>query len=99
MSFVEQDDVFAVAEAYCKELVAELVPEKKITVSFDHISYHDAMSDYGSDKPDLRFGMKHLDVTTLLNTGTINFMADKPCIKCIKLDAQYTADVSRKVVE
>lgn len=99
MSFVEQGDVFIVAEWRCRDLVAELVPNKKITVNFVQIPYHEAMELYGSDKPDLRFDMLHMDVTTLLNWWAINFMADKACIKCIKLDATYTAEVSRKVVE
>ncbi len=98
MSFVEQDDVFAIAEAYASQLVAELVPHKSITVNFAQIPYAEAMELYGCDKPDLRFGMLLMDVTKLLNGGAINFMADKPCIKCIKLDAAYTAEVSRKVV-
>lgn len=99
MSFVEQDDVFAVAEAYCKDLVATMIPDKKITIAFEQLSYHDAMSRFGCDKPDLRFGMELQNVTKILNDGSINFMADKPCITCIKLDAAHTAEVSRKVVE
>lgn len=99
MSFVEQDDVFAIAQAYTSELVAEMVPEKSITVNFAHIPYHEALELYGSDKPDLRFGMQLIDVTHILNTGEISFLADKEYIKCIKLDAQHTGDVSRKIVE
>ncbi len=99
MSFVEQEDVFKIAEAYATDLVTTMIPHKKITVSFDRISYKDAMNEYGCDKPDLRFGMKLQDVTTILNDWSINFMADKPCIKCIKLDAEHTSEVSRKVVE
>jgi len=99
MSFVEQDDVFAIAEKYVSELVEELVPEKWISVDFAKIPYHEAMEAYGSDKPDLRFDMQFVDVTTILNNAGINFLAWKECIKCIKLDAEYTEWVSRKVVE
>ena len=67
MSFVEQEDVFDVAEAYTRDLVAELVPHKSITINFVQIPYAEAMELYGSDRPDLRFGMLHMDVTTLLN--------------------------------
>jgi len=91
--------VFAVAQAYTRALVAELVPHKTLTTNFVQIPYHEAMELYGSDKPDLRFGMLHMDVTEILSAAGINFMADKPCIKCIKLDAAYTSQVSRKVVE
>jgi aspartyl-tRNA synthetase len=68
MSFVEQEDVFAVAEKYATDLVEELMPEKSISVEFAKIPYHEAMETYGSDKPDLRFDMQFVDVTTLLNT-------------------------------
>lgn len=99
MSFVEQADVFTVAESYVTDLVAEMVPQKKLTVKFEHIPYHTALDLYGSDKPDLRFGMQLMDTTTLLVDGGIKFMAGAESIKCIKLDAQYTADISRKTVE
>ncbi len=99
MSFVTQDDVFAVAEAFCKDLVATMIPEKTISIAFDQISHHDAMERFGCDKPDLRFGMELMNATDILNTGAISFMADSPCIKCIKLDASHTTEVSRKVVE
>ncbi len=99
MSFVEQEDVFIIAEAFCADLVATMIPEKKISIAYERITYHDAMERFGSDKPDLRFGMELQDVTRTLNDWSINFMADKSCIKCIKLDAVHTSDVSRKVVE
>ncbi len=55
MSFVVQEDVMAMNERMITELVAKLYPEKKIQqVPFPRLSYEEAMSKYGSDKPDLR---------------------------------------------
>jgi aspartyl-tRNA synthetase len=64
MSFVEQDDVLAVAESFAKEAVAALVPEKTlITKTFPRMSHTDALDTYGSDKPDIRFDMHFEEFT------------------------------------
>lgn len=98
MSFVEQEDIFTVAESFTTALVQELVPHKQITCAFKHIPYAEAINLYGSDKPDVRFAMHLIDTTLVLNDWSISFLADQPCIKCIKLDAVYAQEVSRKVV-
>jgi aspartyl-tRNA synthetase len=69
MSFVHQDDVFAVVEAFLKHLVTQMTPHKRITVNFARISYEDAMARYGSDKPDVRFGCELHSLKTLLATS------------------------------
>lgn len=67
MSFIDQADVIAVAEKI-------LVKVWKDAVNFDiptpikHMTYADAMSRYGSDKPDLRFGYELVDVTEYFST-------------------------------
>ena len=63
MSFVEQEDVFKVAEGYIHSLIKELVPTKSITVDFKRIPHAEALDKYGSDKPDLRFGMEFVNLT------------------------------------
>lgn len=99
MSFVEQDDIFAVAESFVHDLIPALVPNKEIVVNFQQIAYHDAMDRYGSDKPDLRFGMELINITDIFKGGDIKFLAGQDVIKCIKLDAEYTESISRKVVD
>lgn len=99
MSFVTQEDVFTIAESLIHDLIPTLMPHKKITVDFQRISYHDAINRYGSDKPDLRFSMEFVDITTIFAGSDIRFLADQPSIKCIKLDAEYTSSVSRKVID
>ena len=61
MSFAEKEDVFAVGEAVMKTAFATAGYE--ISVPFPHMTWHDAMYGYGSDKPDLRFGMVIQDVS------------------------------------
>ncbi len=65
MSFVTQDDVFAAVE----ELIAALwsqVLGVEIPRPFLRMKYEQSMREYGNDKPDLRFGMQHVDLTDLV---------------------------------
>jgi len=64
MSFVTEEDVISLNEDVLRILLTELVPERKIMhQKFPRITWHDAMSLYGSDKPDIRFDMKMKDVS------------------------------------
>jgi aspartyl-tRNA synthetase len=63
MSFVEQDDVIEVAEDIVARLWSELVGYE-VPRPIPRISYARAMARYGSDKPDLRFGLELVDLTT-----------------------------------
>jgi aspartyl-tRNA synthetase len=62
ISFADQADVIAVAEKVLVN-VFEKVANYKIPTPIAHMTYRDAMRDYGSDKPDLRFDCKISDVT------------------------------------
>ncbi|HET9754212.1 MAG TPA: aspartate--tRNA ligase, partial [Myxococcales bacterium] len=65
MSFVTQDDVFAVVEqlvtALWKEVLGVEIPRP-----FPRMQFAQSMREYGNDKPDLRFGMQHVDLTGLV---------------------------------
>ena len=65
MSFVEQEDVLQLAEELYTGMVEALTPEKKLVKPFPRLHYNDAQARYGSDKPDLRFGLELTDVTDL----------------------------------
>ncbi len=63
MSFVTQEDILNTFEGLTKHLFKTL---KGIELSdFPRMSYDDAMAQYGSDKPDLRFGMKFIDLNEM----------------------------------
>ncbi|EGQ1778751.1 aspartate--tRNA ligase [Staphylococcus pseudintermedius] len=64
MSFVEQEDVMQLGEAMVKN-VLEDVKGIEMTDAFPRMTYTEAMSRYGTDKPDTRFGMELLDVSEL----------------------------------
>ena len=62
MSFIEQEDILNVTEALAKRVFKD-VTGIEITENFERMSYDDAMNFYGSDKPDLRFDMKLIDLS------------------------------------
>ncbi|MGH4125224.1 MAG: aspartate--tRNA ligase [Clostridium sp.] len=62
MSFVEEEDVIAVNEALIKKVFKEVV-NKDVMLPMKRITYKEAMDKYGSDKPDLRFGMEIVNIT------------------------------------
>ena len=62
MSFVCQEDILNVTEALAKQVFKD-VTGIEITENFERMSYDDAMNFYGSDKPDLRFDMKLIDLS------------------------------------
>ena len=61
MSFVEQEDIISTFEGMAKHLFKTL-RGVELNEPFQRMSWADAMKYYGSDKPDLRFGMKFVDV-------------------------------------
>ena len=63
MSFVEQEDVFAVIEKVLTELFEEFGGGRPVSSPFPRIPYREAMLKYGSDKPDLRTGLELVDVS------------------------------------
>jgi len=62
MSFVDQSDVIAIAEKILKEVFKRTL-EIDISLPIAHMTYHEALRRFGSDKPDLRFGNELVDVT------------------------------------
>ncbi len=62
MSFVDQEDILAVAERILVQVWKEVV-EFDIPLPIRRMTYADAMRDYGSDKPDLRFGQQIREMT------------------------------------
>ena len=66
MSFVEQDDVITLFEGMVRHLFRTVLGLEFSTEAFPRMTWHDAMKQYGSDKPDLRFGMRFVEITDLM---------------------------------
>ncbi len=66
LSFVEQEDVLELIERLFTALVQAVAPHKQVVTPFPRLTYAQALRDYGSDKPDLRYDLKLVDLSDLL---------------------------------
>jgi len=71
MSFVDQEDVLEVFESMTRHLFKKVL-NVELPAKLRQMTWHEAMSKYGSDKPDLRFGMEFVELHDLLK-GTGEF--------------------------
>ena len=65
MSFVDEEDVMTVNEGFVKEVFHKVL-SVEVKTPFKRLCYDEAMSRYGSDKPDTRFGLELVDLSDLL---------------------------------
>jgi aspartyl-tRNA synthetase len=65
MSFVEEEDIFALIEELFTGLVKQIRPECRVISPFPRLKFADVMARYGSDKPDLRFGLELTDISAI----------------------------------
>ncbi len=66
MSFVEREDVMTYMEGLMQGLVDAIAPERQLLGKpFPRLTYTEAMEQYGSDRPDLRFGLAAVDVSDI----------------------------------
>jgi aspartyl-tRNA synthetase len=71
MSFPTQDEIFDVAERLIRDTYSVVAPQKTIaTFPFPRIPFSEAMNKYGSDKPDIRFGLELQDITSVVKDKT-----------------------------
>ena len=71
MSFVDEDAVMAFVEAMIIEVSRQTVPDRSIqVVPFPRFTFDEAMERFGSDKPDIRFGMELVDLAPVLAGGS-----------------------------
>jgi len=71
MSFVEQEDILQTFEGLTKHLF-KTVRNVEMNEPFKKMTWADAMENYGSDKPDLRFGMKSFNLTEIVKNSVEN---------------------------
>lgn len=77
MSFVEREDVMALLEDMFTRISQELQPEKRVLQSpWPRLSYQESMERFGTDRPDLRFGMQLVDISDLAPASGFKVFAD-----------------------
>lgn len=90
MSFVEQEDILNTFEGLTRHLLKTI---KGIEVSsFPRMSYDEAMRTYGNDKPDIRFGMKFVELDAALRGNEFKVFTEAELVVGIKVEgcANYT---------
>ena len=65
MSFVHQNDVMEIVEDLYTKIVDEIVPDSTVSTPFVKLTYAEAIDRFGTDKPDLRFGMELTTITQI----------------------------------
>ena len=66
MSFVEQEDIQQIIEELFTELVRHVTPHKRVLSPFPRLTYDEALARYGTDKPDLRYGLELVDLSEIV---------------------------------
>ncbi len=94
MSFVSQEDVFRIVEGMMFRIFKE-IKGIELNIPFPIISYEEAMSRFGSDKPDMRFGLELKDITDWAHSTTSSLM--KGWKKAVGIGGNFT--FSRKDID
>jgi len=101
MSFVEQEDVWRVVEPLMIELTEKFSDKKILKKPFPRLTYSEAMNKYGTDKPDLRFGLEIRDITEMARGcgfGVFaNAVKDGGVVRAMKVD--NGSEFSRKDID
>ena len=100
MSFIDEEDVMELTEAMLAYAFAQGI-DREISIPFPRITYDEAMITYGSDKPDLRFGLLIRELSDLLQTSEFKVFATAinsgGVVRAI--NAEGCASLSRKEID
>ncbi|MBD3313946.1 aspartate--tRNA ligase [Candidatus Woesearchaeota archaeon] len=98
-SFVDEEDIYQIMERMMKKLFS--IIDVDVNIPFPRITYDEAMDKYGSDKPDMRFGMQLMDVTDIVKDSDFKVFTDAISsggkVKCI--NAKSCSEFSRKEID
>ena len=100
LSFVDVDEIMEINEGLMKRLFKEVMG-KELETPFERMSYKDAMNTYGSDKPDVRFGMTIKDLSDTVKD--IDFVVFKSAlengglVRAIKADGAASTLTRKKI--
>ena len=95
MSFVEREDILSTFEGLTKHLIKEIAG--KDVGEIPRMSYDDAMRLYGSDKPDIRFGMQFVELNDVVKGQDFKVFDDAELV--VGINAEGLASYSRKQID
>lgn len=100
MSFVDIDDVLDINEKLIAEVFKKIM-DIELELPLKRMTYDEAMNRFGSDKPDVRFGLEMVEISDVVNGSTFNAFRDAiehgGCIKAI--NAKGCAGFARKEID
>jgi aspartyl-tRNA synthetase len=96
MSFTDEAQIQDMAEGLVKKIFAETIGAA-LPDAFPRMTYNDAMRDYGVDKPDLRFGLKHIDITDVFKNSGFKVFASSELVKVMVVPGG--GELSRKEID
>ena len=82
MSFIDREDILKIMEGLIAKIWKDILGFE-VKLPIDHITYDEAMNSYGSDRPDLRFGMKLFDITDLAKKTDFKVFTGADMVKAI----------------
>ena len=82
MSFIDRENIIAIMEDLLRQIWNDILGVM-VPNPIPHMSYDQAMTDYGSDRPDLRYGMKLHDITDLAAKTDFGVFKSAAQVKCI----------------
>lgn len=96
MSFVDEEQVMTMAEGLMARVFREVMGVE-LTLPFPRMTYDEAMSRYGVDKPDTRFGLELADVTSIVRGSGFKLFAKAELVKALKVPGGET--LTRKEID
>lgn len=95
MAFVEQEDVLNIFEGMTRTLLKEVSGQD--FGAFPRMTYDEAMKTYGNDKPDIRFGMKFIELNDLVKGKDFKIFDDAELV--VGINVEGCADYTRKQID
>ena len=100
MSFVDEEDVYSLTEAMVRDICTQTLGINGASLEFPRLTYDEALERYGSDKPDLRYDLPIVDVTSQVGHAEFKVFAEAAQSGTIRaINAKGCATYSRKDIE
>ena len=100
MSFVDEEDVYSLTEAMVRDICTQTLGINGASLEFPRLTYDEALERYGSDKPDLRYDLPIVDVTSQVAHTEFKVFAEAAQSGTIRaINAKGCATYSRKDIE
>ncbi len=98
MSFIGKEDIIKLMEGMFKYVLSKTM-NKNIKIPFRRLTYDEAIKDYGLDKPDIRFGLKLIDITELAKKTDSNILKSAKLVKGLLVKKTFSRKEIKELEE